>query len=130
MGGGVGMSIHGSHRIATEKLMFAMPEVGIGFFPDVGASWFLPRLPGRTGAYLGLTGARIGLGDALALGLATHAVEHARLPAVAEALRRAMTSTRPWRGSPRRRRPRRCQRAWRRSRERFRRRRSGLWPRP
>ncbi len=86
MGGGVGMSLHGSHRVATEKLMFAMPEVGIGFFPDVGASWFLPRLPGRTGAYLGLTGARIGLGDALALGLVTHAVSQADLPAVAEAL--------------------------------------------
>ncbi len=86
MGGGVGMSIHGSHRVATEKLMFAMPEVGIGFFPDVGASWFLPRLPGKAGAFLALTGARVGLGDALALGLATHGVEQAQLPAIAGAL--------------------------------------------
>jgi enoyl-CoA hydratase len=86
MGGGVGMSFHGSHRVASEKLMFAMPEVGIGFFPDIGASWFLPRLPDHIGIYLALTGARIGLGDAMALGLVTHAVGSASLPAVAEAL--------------------------------------------
>jgi len=86
MGGGVGMSAHGSHRVATDRLMFAMPEVGIGFFPDVGASWLLPRLPRRAGVYLALTGARIGLGDALALGLATHAVEQERLGEIAEAL--------------------------------------------
>ncbi len=86
MGGGVGMSFHGSHRVASQKLMFAMPEVGIGFFPDVGASWFLPRLPHHAGTYLALTGARIGLGDAMALGLATHAVESADMAAIAEAL--------------------------------------------
>ena len=86
MGGGVGVSIHGSHRVATEKLMFAMPEVGIGFFPDVGASFFLPRLPRRAGVYLALTGARIGLGDALALGLVTHGVAHDRLSEVGKAL--------------------------------------------
>jgi enoyl-CoA hydratase len=74
MGGGVGMSIHGSHRVASEKLMFAMPEVGIGFFPDVGASWFLPRLPENMGRYLALTGARIGQADAAMLGLATDCV--------------------------------------------------------
>ena len=61
MGGGVGISIHGSHRVATDKLVFAMPETGIGFFPDVGASYFLPRLPHQFGFYLGLTGARIGV---------------------------------------------------------------------
>jgi enoyl-CoA hydratase len=86
MGGGVGLSFHGSHRVASEKLMFAMPESGIGFFPDVGASWFLPRLPHRIGTYLALTGARIGLGDAMALGLATHAVEAARMAELAVAL--------------------------------------------
>ena len=86
MGGGVGMSFHGSHRVASEKLMFAMPEVGIGFFPDVGASWFLPRLPHHVGAYLALTGARIGLGDAAALGLVTHAVHSARVAELAQAL--------------------------------------------
>ncbi|MGL4636189.1 MAG: enoyl-CoA hydratase/isomerase family protein [Beijerinckiaceae bacterium] len=86
MGGGVGMSFHGSHRVASEKLMFAMPEVGIGFFPDVGASHFLPRLPHRIGSYLALTGARIGLGDALALGLVTNGVESARMGDVLEAL--------------------------------------------
>jgi enoyl-CoA hydratase len=89
MGGGVGLSFHGSHRVASEKLMFAMPEVGIGFFPDVGASHFLPRLPHRIGTYLALTGARIGQGDAMALGLATHAVESAHMAALAEALETA-----------------------------------------
>ncbi|GAC1557067.1 MAG: enoyl-CoA hydratase/isomerase family protein [Beijerinckiaceae bacterium] len=71
MGGGVGVSLHGSHRIAGDKFSFAMPEVGIGFFPDVGATYFLPRLPGETGTYLALTGARAGPGDAVRLGLAT-----------------------------------------------------------
>ena len=74
MGGGVGVSLHGSHRVAGERYLFSMPEVGIGFFPDVGASYVLPRLPGRTGLYLALTGARLKSADALALGLATHAV--------------------------------------------------------
>lgn len=86
MGGGVGMSFHGSHRVASEKLMFAMPEVGIGFFPDVGASYFLPRLESRFGSYLALTGARIGLGDALMLGLVTDSVESARMADVQAAL--------------------------------------------
>ncbi len=52
MGGGVGVSVHGSHRVAGDRFSFAMPEVGIGFFPDVGATWFLPRMPGELGAYL------------------------------------------------------------------------------
>ncbi|NTU59753.1 MAG: enoyl-CoA hydratase/isomerase family protein, partial [Deltaproteobacteria bacterium] len=60
MGGGVGLSIYGSHRVVTERTVFAMPETAIGFFCDVGASWFLPRLPGRLGLYLALTGARLG----------------------------------------------------------------------
>jgi enoyl-CoA hydratase len=69
MGGGVGVGIHAHQRVAGEKFSFAMPEVGIGFFPDIGASYFLPRLAGRVGTYLALTGARAGLGDALAIGL-------------------------------------------------------------
>ena len=79
MGGGVGISFHGSHRVMSEKALFAMPETGIGLFPDVGATYFLPRCPGRMGLYMGLTGARIGVADALYLGLATHHVPSARL---------------------------------------------------
>src|SRR5215472_7135556 len=86
MGGGVGVSVHGSHRVAGDRFQFAMPEVGIGFFPDVGATWVLPRLPWRGGYWLGLTGARIGRGSAAALGLATHSVAAARFEAVIEAL--------------------------------------------
>ena len=69
MGGGVGLSVHGNHRIATERTLFAMPETGIGLFPDVGGSHFLSRCPGETGVYLGLTGARLKAADLLALGL-------------------------------------------------------------
>lgn len=75
MGGGVGVSFHGSHRVVTENAQFAMPEVGIGFFPDVGASHLLPALPGHFGMYLALTGNRIGWGDVLGCGLATHAIK-------------------------------------------------------
>ncbi len=69
MGGGAGISLHGSHCIGTERLIFAMPETGIGFFPDVGGTYFLPRLSGRWGYYLGLTGAQISCDDSLALDL-------------------------------------------------------------
>lgn len=86
MGGGVGVSIHGSHRIAGDRMTFAMPETGIGLFPDVGGTWFLPRLPGETGLYLGLTGTRIRTGDAVVLGLATHYVPSNRHQALIEAL--------------------------------------------
>ena len=65
MGGGVGVSVHGSHRVAGDRFQFAMPEVGIGFFPDVGATWFLPRMPGELGTYCALTGERFGIADAL-----------------------------------------------------------------
>lgn len=86
MGGGVGVSLHGSHRVAGERTTFAMPETGIGFFPDVGATYALPRLPGFVGTYLALTGERIGQGDVLAFGLATHAATAARFPAIRDAL--------------------------------------------
>jgi enoyl-CoA hydratase len=86
MGGGVGISLHGSHRVAGDRYLFAMPEVGIGFFPDVGATYALPRLPGAAGIYLALTGDRVGAADALALGLATHAVPSARMAEFADAL--------------------------------------------
>ena len=79
MGGGVGISIHGSHRVATERLLFAMPETGIGFFPDVGGTYFLPRLPGKIGYYLGLIGARINSDDCTALGITQCKVEIAAL---------------------------------------------------
>ena len=75
MGGGAGVSIHGSHRLADESLSFAMPESGIGFVTDIGSTHFLSRCPGAVGLYLGLTGSRIGLGDAINLGLFTHAVK-------------------------------------------------------
>lgn len=86
MGGGVGLSLHGSYRVAGERWLFAMPEVGIGFFPDVGATYALPRLPDHAGTYLALTGDRVGQADALALGLATHAVPSVRMAELAEAL--------------------------------------------
>lgn len=86
MGGGVGVSMHGSHRAVGERLMFAMPETGIGFFPDVGGTYFLPRLPGRIGTWLALTAARLGQADALWTGLGTHAVPADRYNDVTEAL--------------------------------------------
>ncbi len=86
MGGGVGISLHGSHRIAGDRYLFAMPEVGIGFFPDVGATYALPRLAGGFGSFLALTGERIGAADALAVGLATHGVPSERMAELADAL--------------------------------------------
>jgi enoyl-CoA hydratase len=77
MGGGVGISAYGTHRVAGENLLFAMPETGIGFFPDIGAGYFLPRFPGETGLYLGLTGRSIGRADAYYAGFATHCVDAA-----------------------------------------------------
>ncbi|WP_446654024.1 enoyl-CoA hydratase/isomerase family protein [Blastomonas sp.] len=72
MGGGVGLSLPSRYRIATENTRFAMPETGIGLFPDVGGGWFLSRLPGRVGQFLALTGARLDGAECHALGLATH----------------------------------------------------------
>ncbi len=86
MGGGVGISVHGSHRVAGEKFQFAMPEVGIGFFPDVGATWFLPRLPGHIGTFCALTGERLRLANAVTAGIATHHVAAARFPDLIDAL--------------------------------------------
>ena len=77
MGAGVGITIHGSHRVATGNTVFAMPETEIGLFPDVGAGYFLPRLPGEIGTWLGLTGARLKGSDVAAIGLATHYVPSA-----------------------------------------------------
>ncbi len=87
MGGGVGISAHGDYRVATDNALFAMPECGIGLYPDVGATHVLPRLPGEAGMWLGLTGARLGAGDMMGLGLATHAVPADKLAAVETALR-------------------------------------------
>ncbi len=86
MGGGVGVSVHGSHRIAGGRTMFAMPETGIGLFPDVGGTYFLPRLPGRIGTWLALTGARLGQVDTAMSGIATHAVTSGRFEDLAEQL--------------------------------------------
>jgi enoyl-CoA hydratase len=74
MGGGVGISQPCKYRVATENTRFAMPETAIGLFPDVGGGWYLPRLPGRTGAFVALTGARLDGAECLHLGLATHYV--------------------------------------------------------
>jgi len=89
MGGGVGVSVHGRYRVATERTLFAMPETGIGFYPDVGCSFVLSRLPGAIGRYLGMTGARLGPADTLHVGIATHYVESGRIDALREALSQA-----------------------------------------
>ena len=86
MGGGVGLAMHAAHTVAGERFVFAMPEVGIGFFPDIGAAWLLSRLPSRLGVYFALTGLRADAGDALALGLAQTFVPSAAFPALAHAL--------------------------------------------
>lgn len=86
MGGGVGVSVHGSHRVAGDRFSFAMPEVSIGFFPDVGATWFLPRMPGELGTYCALTGERFGAADGVAAGIATHRIPSARFPALLDGL--------------------------------------------
>src|SRR5437762_13900158 len=80
MGGGAGVSVNGVYRIATGRTMLAMPETGIGLFPDVGATRFLNLCPGHIGRYLGLTGVRLGPSDALYCGFATHFVPRERVP--------------------------------------------------
>ncbi len=79
MGGGVGIALPCRYRVATENTKFAMPETGIGLFPDVGGGWYLSRLPGRIGQYLALTGHRLNGAECLALGLATHYLTADRL---------------------------------------------------
>jgi enoyl-CoA hydratase len=86
MGGGAGVSVNGAYRVATERTMLAMPETGIGLFPDVGATQFLNLCPGRVGRYLGLTGARAGAADTLYCGFATHFVSRERLGELVAAL--------------------------------------------
>ena len=80
MGGGVGISLPCDHRIATENTRLAMPETGIGLFPDVGGGWYLSRLPGRVGQFMVLTGARLDASECRYLDLATHYVEQAEIP--------------------------------------------------
>lgn len=86
MGGGAGISLHGSHRIATEKFIFAMPETAIGFYPDVGTLFYLSRLPSQMGFYLGLTGARIDYADCLMLKIVQEIVEIDAFPQLLESL--------------------------------------------
>lgn len=86
MGGGIGVSVHGQIRVATDAAQFAMPETAIALFPDVGATYLLPRLPGAIGMYLGLTGVRLVGADAVHAGIATHFVRRADLAALRVAL--------------------------------------------
>lgn len=79
MGAGVGLSVHGRYRVATERTLFAMPETAIGLFPDVGGGHFLPRLPGKLGMYLALTGFRLKGRDVQRIGIATHFVDSSQL---------------------------------------------------
>lgn len=86
MGGGVGLSVHGKYRVASEKTLFAMPETAIGLFPDVGGGYFLPRLQGKLGLYLALTGNRLKGRDIYHAGIATHFVTSKELPYLEDAL--------------------------------------------
>jgi enoyl-CoA hydratase len=91
MGGGVGLSAHARHRVVTEKTKLAMPEVGLGFFPDVGGTWLLTRTPGEIGAFFGLTGQTMNGPDAIFARFADAVVPSEKLPA----LREALTAVRP-----------------------------------
>ncbi len=86
MGGGVGVSVHGAYRLVTDRTLFAMPETGIGLLPDVGGTYFLPRLPGKIGTYLALTGARLKAADCLYSGIATHYLPQQNSAALMQAL--------------------------------------------
>ncbi len=86
MGGGVGVSVHGSCRIATDATILAMPETGIGFFPDVGGTYFMPRLNGGLGNYMALTGARLDGGDCVTEGLADHYIKVGEIDSLIYAL--------------------------------------------
>ena len=91
MGGGVGISLPCDFRVATENTRLAMPETGIGLFPDVGGGWYLSRLPGRVGEYMALTGARLDGAECHYLGLATHYVEQSALPDMLERIAKTPT---------------------------------------
>lgn len=93
MGGGVGISVHGTYRIAGENTVVAMPETGIGFIPDVGTTHVLSRLPGQVGMYMALTGARLGPADAVHAGLATHYVPSSEVLRIPDALVAVSTDT-------------------------------------
>ena len=86
MGGGVGISMPATFRIATERTTYAMPETGIGLFPDVGGGWYLPRKPGQVGMWLALTGARLKAADCVSAGIATHYVDSSKLAELKQAL--------------------------------------------
>lgn len=86
MGGGVGISHYGTHRVAGENIVFAMPETGIGFFPDIGGGFFLSRYPGETGLYLALTARSVGRADAFYLGFATHCIDAAAFDQIRHAM--------------------------------------------
>jgi enoyl-CoA hydratase len=88
MGGGVGLAAHGSHRVVTDRTKLAMPEVGLGFFPDVGGTWLLSRSPGEIGTYFGLTGQTMNGPDAVYAGFADAVVPSSKLAALREALTR------------------------------------------
>lgn len=92
MGGGMGLAVHGTYRIATERAIFAMPETMIGFLPDVGGSYFLSRMPNSCGSWMGLTGASVRGFDAHGLGISTHMTVAASLPGILDAL---CNTTRP-----------------------------------
>jgi len=86
MGGGLGLSVHGPYRVTTERALFAMPETAIGYFPDIGGTYFLPRLGTGLGHYLALTGTRLRGADAVRLGIGSHFVAASRLPPLRAAL--------------------------------------------
>jgi enoyl-CoA hydratase len=89
MGGGVGIALPCEYRVATENTRLAMPETGIGLFPDVGGGWYLSRLPGRVGQFMALTGARLDASECLYLGLATHYIEQGSLEELHERILKA-----------------------------------------
>jgi enoyl-CoA hydratase len=95
MGGGVGLSAHGRHRVVTEKTRLAMPEVGLGFFPDVGGTWLLSRSPGEIGTYFGLTGQTMNGPDAIHARFADAVLPSGKLPALREALTNVRIGTTP-----------------------------------
>lgn len=93
MGGGMGISMHGSHRIVTQNAVMAMPETGIGYFPDIGASYFLNQCPGEIGTFMGIVGEKITASDAIYTKLATHYISSSALPKLKQQLLTAESAT-------------------------------------